>query len=49
MKKILTGIFAVSLIAVSCGGDDGGVGSNDRDTLIKMFISEGDMSQEVAE
>jgi hypothetical protein len=49
MKRILAGIFAASLIAVSCGGDDGGVGSNDRDALIKMFTAEGDMSQEVAE
>ena len=49
MKRILAGIFAASLVVVSCSGDDGGVGSNDRDTLIKMFISEGDMSQEVAE
>lgn len=49
MKRILAGIFIASLAAVSCGGDDGGVGSNDRDALIEMFTADGDMSQEVAE
>ena len=49
MKKIMASIFAVPLIAVSCGGDDSGVGSNDRELLIEMFTAEGTMSQEVAE
>lgn len=49
MKKLAAGVFALSLVLVSCGGDDGGVGSNDRDALIEMFTSDGDMSQEVAE
>ena len=49
MKRILAGIFAASLVVVSCGGDDGGIDSNDRDALIEMFTADGDMSQEVAE
>ncbi|KGA06367.1 MAG: hypothetical protein GM46_10490 [actinobacterium acAcidi] len=49
MKKILAGLFAASLVVVSCGGDDSGVDSNDRDALIEMFTADGDMSQEVAE
>ena len=49
MKRILAGIFAASLVVVSCGGDDGGIDSNDRQLLIEMFTAEGTMSQEVAE
>jgi hypothetical protein len=49
MKKILAGLFAASLVVVSCGGDDSGIDSNDRDALIEMFTADGDMSQEVAE
>ena len=49
MKRILAGIFAASLVVVSCGGDDGGIDSNDRELLIEMFTAEGTMSQEVAE
>jgi hypothetical protein len=49
MRKILAGLFAASLAVVSCGGDDGGIDSNDRDALIEMFTADGDMSQEVAE
>ena len=49
MKRIHAGIFAASLVVVSCGGDDGGIDSNDRQLLIEMFTAEGTMSQEVAE
>ena len=49
MKRILAGIFAASLVVVSCGGDDGGIDSNDRQLLLEMFTAEGTMSQEVAE
>lgn len=49
MKRILASLFAASLVVVSCGGDDGGIDSNDRELLIKMFTAEGTMSQEVAE
>jgi hypothetical protein len=49
MRKILAGLIAASLAVVSCGGDDGGIDSNDRDALIEMFTAEGNMTQEVAE
>lgn len=49
MKRILASLFAASLVVVSCGGDDGGIDSSDRDALIKMFTTDGDMTQEVAE
>ena len=41
MKKILAGLFTASLVVVSCGGDDGGIDSNDRDALIEMFTADG--------
>ncbi|NDA76294.1 MAG: hypothetical protein EBY07_00465 [Actinobacteria bacterium] len=51
MKKIIGIAASIAAVAglAACGGDDGGSGNVDRDTLIAMFTQDGDMPQDVAE